>query len=389
MLVTVLRQVCKLLLSVAKCLLQDLKKHRMNNHIVLSLEPSDANGRNSEGAFVTLSDGRILFAYTKFNTDGWDDNDSSIIACRVSSDNGHTWSAEDRVLVELGEAKNVMSVSLLRLQNNRIILHYLRKKETRDGVSCTPWLRYSDDEMETLSEPIPLITEYEYHCVNNDRIIQLQNGRLVVPVAQHRMGQSNFTDPGLIFFLLSDDNGQSWYESKSSYYRCFPSGHGWQEPGVVEMADGRLWAWMRTQWRVEGENMPRQWQTFSEDKGLTWSEPTPSLFVSPVSPLSMKRIPGSDDLLAVWNDRSGRFPFEERIDYEDRRPMACAISSDNGATWKNHRLLENDNDLGYCYTAIHFTGDAVLLAYCAGGPAPQISLQRLRMTRIPLQELLA
>jgi hypothetical protein len=33
--------------------------------------------------------------------------------------------------------------------------------------------------------------------------------------------------------------------------------------------------------------------------------------------------------------------------------------------------------------------DAILLAYCAGGPAPQNCLQRLRMRRISVSELYA
>ena len=34
--------------------------------VVLRLEPSEDNPRNSEGSFVTLKDGRILFVYTHF-----------------------------------------------------------------------------------------------------------------------------------------------------------------------------------------------------------------------------------------------------------------------------------------------------------------------------------
>jgi len=121
--------------------------------------------------------------------------------------------------------------------------------------------------MATLSAPQPLIREHEYHVVNNDRIIQSRDGRLVVPVAQHRMNIAGFANPGLIFYLLSDDDGKTWKESASSYYRCFPDGNGWQEPGVIELADGRLWSWMRTGWPGVQSQCGRQWQSFSEDGG--------------------------------------------------------------------------------------------------------------------------
>ena len=102
----------------------------------------------------------------------------------------------------------------------------------------------------------------------------------------------------------------------------------------------------------------------------------------------MKRIPSTGDLLAVWNDHSGRFPSPSQLN--ERRPLACAISSDEGKTWKHNQLLDDAPEHGFHYTAIHFTDDAVLLAYCAGGPRPEMAwLQRLCIQRIPLTELYA
>jgi len=366
------------------------------NNIVLELGPASGNGRNSEGAFIELKDGRILFGYTKYITSANGDEAPSVIASRVSSDGGQTWSEEDRVLVEKGDAQNVMSVSFLRLASGRIALMYLQKNYIAGGLACTPFIRYSDDEMETLSEPVQLIRIQEYHCVNNDRLVQLKSGRLVVPVSQHRAGIQQFNNPGMIFFLYSDDEGKTWKESKSSFYRCFPDGHGWQEPGVIELEDGRLWGWMRTGW-PGNERCGRQWETFSDDQGVTWTDPVESQFVSPYSPLSMKRNPQNGDLLAVWNDHSGRFPTPsyDKVDHggaewgAHRTPLACAISSDEGQTWQHNTLLEGSADHGFCYTAIHYVGDAVLLGYCAGPIAGTLVLDHLRVRRIPLAELYA
>jgi Neuraminidase (sialidase) len=372
------------------------------NNIVLQLDPVPGNARNSEGAFVTLKDGRILFAWSKFLSDQGGDHEPSIIVCRTSDDGGQSWTNEDRVLVKPeGNAHNVMSVSLLRLQDGRIALLYLSKTNKADGAhECRPEIRFSDDEMATLSPATALTLSADYHVGNNDRLIQLDDGTLILPVAQHRFGiapqlnagkaQLQFKAPGLIFCFLSRDGGRTWTESTNSFYRAFPDGSGLQEPGVLPLQGGRLWLWARTAWK-NGEAHARQWQAFSADNGSTWSEPEPSVFASPCSPLSMKRIPpGSShggDLLAVWNDHSGRFPFSQAADFHNRSPLACAVSADDGATWKHHRLLENEPGCGYCYTAIHFTDDAVLLAYCAGGPKPQNCLQRLRVRRILLSEL--
>src|SRR5688500_4899862 len=74
------------------------------------LPPTQGNPRNSEGAFVTLKDGRILLVYTRF-TGGRADHAAAELASRVSADNGRTWSDKDEVVVPRGDAgMNVMSV---------------------------------------------------------------------------------------------------------------------------------------------------------------------------------------------------------------------------------------------------------------------------------------
>ncbi len=47
----------------------------------------------------------------------------------------------------------------------------------------------------------------------------------------------------------------------------------------------------------------------SADRGKTWTAPEPTSLKSPCSPASIKRLPGSSDLLAIYNDHSGDFPF--------------------------------------------------------------------------------
>jgi sialidase-1 len=74
---------------------------------------------------------------------------------------------------------------------------------------------------------------------------------------------------------------------------------------------------------------------------------------SPASAASIKRLPGSSDLLAINNDHSGRFPFPKG----KRSPLVAAISRDGGMTWPSRKLIEGDLNGWYCYTAIHFAAD--------------------------------
>jgi hypothetical protein len=111
------------------------------NAVVLNIEPSKENPRNSEGSFATLKSGRVIFYYTQFYGGGAD-NAPARIAGIHSDDQGRTWSAP-RTVVENAGGENVMSVSLLRLQSGRLALFYLIKNNWLD---CRPYIRLSADE---------------------------------------------------------------------------------------------------------------------------------------------------------------------------------------------------------------------------------------------------
>lgn len=382
----------------------------MSNHIVLQLDPGPGNRRNSEATFVTLKSGRIMLAWSKFLGDDHSDFGSGVIASRYSDDGGVTWNSEDRVLYKKDpKAKNVMSPSLLRLHDGRIALLVLRKEG--HGV-CQPWICFSSDEMKTFSKPQLIMPYPDYYVVNNDRMIQLKSGRIIMPVCQCRWRlpwentapreklagdtkthypkplEAFMAAPTLIYYYFSDDGGRTWLESRMSWYYCNPDGSGSEEPGMIELKNGTLWSWARTGIiGLEGYGAP-QWQSFSKDKGQTWSTPEASKFISCCAPMSVKRIPKTGHLLAVWNDHSGRFnvPKPRPLSWA-RTPLVSAVSKDEGKTWKHHMLLEKSPEHGFCYCAIHFTDDAVLFSYNAGGKGSRNPLDTQRVRRITMDEV--
>ncbi|MCD6049023.1 MAG: glycosyl hydrolase repeat-containing protein, partial [Verrucomicrobia bacterium] len=271
---------------------------------VLNIEPTKENPRSSEGAFITLKTGRILFYYTQFYGGARDNSPAHIVSLQ-SDDEGITWSQEPHVIVKNVGGENVMSVSLLRLKSGRIALFYLLKNNWLD---CRPYVRFSDDEAQTWSEPVLMLAAPGYFVLNNDRVIQLSSGRLVAPLAFHRAKASDpktsksFDSRAITMWVLSDDDGKTWREADSWWAMPQATRSGLQEPGVVELADGSLLSWART----DGGS---QFVFRSKDQGKTWTPPASSTLASPVSPASIKRLPGSDKLLAVYNDHSGKFPF--------------------------------------------------------------------------------
>jgi len=316
------------------------------------LPPGPGNPRNSEGDFVQLKDGRLLFIYTHF-TSGGADNAGAHLASRVSPNGGLTWSKDDVVVVPNEGKQNVMSVSLLRLRTGEIALFYLRKNAWDD---CRPYMRLSADEAKSWSKPRLCIQPGGYYVVNNDRVVQLASGRLVIPVSKHTEPGGKFSSCGVISCFLSDDQGRTWRQSTSKLTGRTPKRRVMlQEPGVVELKDGRLMMFMRT-------NAGCQYRSFSKDGGDTWSPAEPSGLVSPVSPASIERIPKTGDLLVVWNNHAGI----DAARRGKRTPLNTAISRDDGKTWEHVKTLEDDPGGWYCYTAIEFVGDRVVLGHCAG-----------------------
>ena len=340
----------------------------------LELTPGKGNPRNSEGAFVSLKDGRILFVYSHYTAGKGADDDPACLAGRYSPDGGRTWAAEDRTIVTNEGGMNVMSVSLLRLQSGEIALFYLIKNS---GTDCRPVMRLSSDEGATWGVPTPCITdEVGYYVLNNDRVIQLKSGRLVVPVCQHAVkGTSGMDWPGRVMCYLSDDSGKTWRRSRTAQKGYDTAGKRvtTQAPGVVELKDGRVLMFIRASGGY-------QYLAYSQDGADTWTPPVASTLASPVSPASIKRLPSTGDLLLVWNNHAD-IPAGLG---NKRVPLSTAISKDDGKTWQHVKALEGNPKGWYCYIAIHPMDDTVLLGYCA-----MSGLAHSRITRVPVPWLYA
>ncbi|NLT69672.1 MAG: exo-alpha-sialidase [Verrucomicrobiaceae bacterium] len=347
--------------------------------VALELGVSEGNPRNTEGDFVALKDGGFLYVYTRFRGGG-SDHDRADLVSRISRDGGKTWSAEDQPVVGNEGGLNVMSVSLLRLHDGRIALFYLQKNSLTD---CRPVVRFSTDEAATWSEPTSIIPDAEigYYVLNNDRVVQLGDGRLLAPVAKHHQpGQEKADWNGAVGCYFSDDGGNTWQSPKQLDQAFDSAGKrvAAQEPGVVELQDGRVLLWVRT---GAGEF----YRAHSGDRGQTWTPLVPMGVATPQSPASLERLPESGELVLVWNDHSD-LPVAER---KLRTPLSVAVSTDEGESWSAGHIIEPDPMGWYCYTAIECTDEHLLLAYVAGTQAPGKRLSVSRITRIPLTELRA
>ena len=352
-------------ISIDEAWIKENSNNETGKEITLKLEPQEGNPRNSEGDFIQLKDGRILFIYTHF-TGGTGDHAGAYLAGRYSKDGGKTWSREDELILPNEGGMNVMSVSLLRLNGGEVALFYLRKNSESD---CIPFMRISSDEASTWSEPIRCMDAEGYHVVNNDRFVQLQDGRIIYPTSLHKRVNSKLEAAGQIMCYYSDDNGQTWISSQQI---ANPENIVLQEPGIIELKNDRLMLYCRT-------DAGLQYFSFSEDQGLTWSAVEPGNIKSPLSPASIERIPSTGDLLLVWNNN-----YESGRDGGKRTPFNLAISKDEGASWQLIKTIESDPAGWYCYTAIEFVDKYVLLGHCAGDTRTNNGLSTTQITRLSL-----
>lgn len=352
---------------------------------LFDLPPKEGNPRNSEGAFLPIENERVLFVYSHF-TQGMRDDAAAALWVLTLKDG--KIDEKPRELLPSGEAgaDNLMSVSLLRMGNGDVGLFYLRRK---GNTLLEMVLRRSADEGRTWSEPVPVTTRQGFFVVNNDRVIRLQNGNILVPAAEHKKMMSN--DRNVFFdarseavFFLSEDDGCTFRELYGKGVMPYASicKSGLQEPGVLEMKNGCIWAWART-------DLGAQWEMYSFTGGETWTPAAPSCFTGPQSPLCVKRL-SDGRMLALYNPvplYNGKSATVNGIWTGGRTPLSVRVSCDDGAHWDDPVNIETDEGSGYCYTAImEEKPGSVLLSYCAGGQGDGSCLTRLRVARLTMDD---
>lgn len=342
---------------------------------------SEFNLRNGEGSFVRLTNGSLLFAYTEFVSDDWEDDAAARIAVIVSHDEGETW-GEKRVLFEQPEnSKNIMCFSFLRMNNGDVGAFYIIKNE--DGTDKIVFTR-SSDECETWSEPInclDCLDVADYYVINNDRAVRFSNGRIFFAAARHTvLTEHKDFMPGEICFFFSDDDGVTWNKTSTEFPCPFKSNpDGYEEPGLYELPDGRIWCYIRT-------SLGFQFECFSSDFGESWTQPEPNLFFSSAcSPMHVRDC--GKYTVAVFNPDPEHLLREESEPW-GRTPYVIAVSTDRGKTFKKEHVfyLEDDRKNGYCYPAIIETHDGFLVAYYHSN-GTDVCLNSTKIIKVTYSEL--
>ena len=309
------------------------------------------------GSMLALSDGRIMLAWGAGAAEPVEP-----LRANYSSDGGRTWT--DPVTVKKADGSEldcVIGPSLVRISARKIGLAHtavMERGSRRLQYDREVRFHVSEDEGETWSEGVEVAPYRNRMDPLFDHCIRLSSGRLVIPFYQgmgpiptvenpgdaQLFGErfSNVFSYGMCFSLAfySDDEGVTWQRSVNEVHATIDRGMGGSysmvEPVIAELADGRLLMLGNTA-------LGRVFRSYSADGGESWLEAEPTELVLRRSPLCLKRIPDSDDVLVIWSQIS---PWEA-MQGVYRHRLSCAVSGDGGVTWKHHKNLESLDDVDY------------------------------------------
>ncbi len=252
-------------------------------------------------------------------------------------------------------------ISFLRLNDGRLAFLAHRHVKGLDGGGL-PTMSFSSDDGRNWT-PAKLIGDPEgVWYVMNDRLTQMSNGRIVVPVSHMPKGLGSYEGDhnlGLCFF--SDDGGKTW--KKSQKPADLNDGRGMAEPCVAETGDNQLLMLART-----GSGC--LYRSLSNDGGDTWSAPEPTSLIAACSPLTLKTLP--DDRLIVFYNHAK--PLNKGA-FFPRTPLVYAVSPDRGKTWNEPVIVDDDGieigDKQNIYPSVCFTEEGMLVIWSTHAADPK------------------
>ncbi len=268
-----------------------------------------------------------------------EDGPKAFFVVNRSDDDGETWTppclvidaqAPDRIPLP----RSTLVGNFWTAPDGALHLFFSQSMQAYDGRGGT-WetvCRNPDAERPEWSAPRRI-----WHGYVLNKPTRLSNGEWLLPLEF-----PNFPNAGGLFkkvhqaleplrganVFVSADQGESW--SRRACVR-FPN-PDWDEHMFVELRDGRIWMLART-----GKGIM---QSFSSDKGKTWSEPSaPANIRQPVARFHIRRL-ASGRILLVKHGLT--------IDTcQGRSQLTAWLSEDEGTTWKGGLMLDERTGVSY------------------------------------------
>ena len=285
---------------------------------------------------------------TRFDTaGGFADQAPCRITAKITTDAGRTWGPRF-TLQENTFGLNLKHPNLVRTGGQNLLFTFTAWES--ESAERNVYMKRSSDNGESWSG-VTQISEPGWYCTNNDHVVRLRSGRILLPSHGgpgfvYRGGESQLHS----FVFISDDGGESWVMSADT---MTAPGRGAHEPSIVELSDGRLLCFLRT-------TNERIYHSYSDDQGMHWTTPEPTDLAAPDSPPLLKHLPGTNDLLLLWNNVPSKSNWP-------RTPLTCAVSHDEGRSWEHVQDIDRREEHDAAYASVCFHGDEALVAYYSRG----------------------
>lgn len=266
------------------------------------------------------------------------DNPNGFFMLATSDDDGKKWS-KPRVVIDPTDPpdapqRRALVGNLWTDPQGRLWCFFDQSLGYFDG-RCGDWYIRCDnpDDAEPVwTKPV----RFADGCTLNKPTV-LTNGDWLLPVSlwtRDRIGPAILKESHheldsirMANVFASTDQGKTWTRRGGV---AFP-GTDFDEHMIVELKDGRLWMLARTKKGIS--------ESYSTDKGATWSEPAPSSIQNVSARFFIRRL-ASGNLLLVKNG-----PIDTRL--PRRSSMTAFLSHDDGKTWSKGLLLDDRAEVSY------------------------------------------
>lgn len=298
--------------------------------------------RNMYPTVAALPDGRLLLVWSS----------GLQVVGSWSHDQGRTWSAEESLIAVPGHQSADPTIIVTRggVQVHSTTVPVPRKTVLTSDVYITE--QNPADGSWSRLQRIPAHRRYQVGMIHTG--LTLPDGTLVKPYAWDVPAEEGrpFAGEGKMYLrsgaLLSRDNGVTWspggdISADPPRTSDFSTG-GVCEPSMVLLDNGELYCLLRTA-------DLRHWETRSRDGGRTWDRPRPSALAGHNTPAALCRLPGSREVLVVWNNSP-----------RNRWPLDVALSRDRCRSWTRPRTLANPVGVQASYPTAAACPDGTLVA---------------------------
>ena len=352
------------------------------------------------GVVVTAKGTVLAWCEARRKGGDWDSID---VLLRRSTDDGKTWSEAQKIADVPGpKAKNPVSLRMKNVDPKDVTYDNPVLIADRDGtvhmLFCLEYMRCfyqrSTDDGVTWSTPVEITPAFEKFraaydwkvlATGPDHGIQLQNGRLIVPVWLSTGTGGNAHRPSVTATIYSDDSGKSWHAGEVA----IPCTDEWINPNetiALELADGRVMLNARSESKAH-----RRLITISADGATGWSTPRfDAALLEPICMGSLVRYSlatagGKNRILFCNPDNlqcaNGKeVPGKNR----DRKNLTVKLSYDEGQTWAVTKPVEP----GWgAYSDIAVTPRGTILCFYGTGAKSGFAGDRLTLARFNLEWL--